>query len=367
MKISKVKIAECRIPLPKILRLGPVEIGTRDYVLIRMETDEGVCGEAIGYPRGTPLLEMVSDMGRRILGKDPSMRRQLMVGLEQSNVPARAALTRALSLIDMALWDIECKQAGLPLYRLLGGLRSSTDVTVVAGYYVDQRSIADVVDEVSRLEDSGVRRVKIMLKGVDGAFDQKYAAAVAGRMPGAVAADAHWSWNTLTEAKRCCRALDELGLNFLEDPFAASDVRLTHELRRELRTPIAAGEDTFGPGVVADLVSGIDILRVDATTVGGITGAVEAINIAAGAGRTVFPHVFPPLHVHLACAFPNVESVELIPAESGADPLERMLRNLPIMQDGKMMPGEEPGTGISIDWEKATQCTKRATEIKTES
>jgi L-alanine-DL-glutamate epimerase-like enolase superfamily enzyme len=205
----------------------------------------------------------------------------------------------------------------------------------------------------------GCKRVKVMLKGDDAVFDYKYCSAVVKQMPGQVAADAHWTWNTLTEARKVCRELDGLGLGFLEDPFAASDVRLTHELRRGLVTPIAAGEDTFGPRVVSELVSGIDILRVDATTVGGITGAIEAINLAAGAGRTVFPHVFAPLHVHLACAFPNVEAVEWITQECGADPLEMMLRNMPAVKDGQMKPSHEPGIGISVDWEAVERLSRR--------
>lgn len=366
MKISKIKIAECCIPLPKILRLGPVEISSRDYIVIRLETDEGVHGEAIGYPRGTPLFETVITMARRFIGKNPLMRRQLMDNLEQSNVPARATLTRGLSLIDIALWDIACKHAKQPLYQFIGGLRTVVEVTVVVGYYIDQRSIADVVDEISRLKDSGCRRVKIMLKGDDPEFDQRYAHAATGRMPGGVAADAHWSWNTLTDAKRTCRILDGLGLIFLEDPFAASDVRLTHELRRDLVTPIAAGEDVFGPRVVSDLIAGIDILRVDATTIGGITGAIEAINIAAAAGRTVFPHVFCPIHVHLACAFPNVESVELITEESGADPLHRLLGHVPVAENGKLSPSMEPGIGISVDWDAVEKLSNRRAVIEAE-
>ncbi len=55
MEIIEVKIAECCIALPRVLRLGAVEIRTRDYVVICIETADGVCGEAIGYPRGTPL------------------------------------------------------------------------------------------------------------------------------------------------------------------------------------------------------------------------------------------------------------------------------------------------------------------------
>jgi L-alanine-DL-glutamate epimerase-like enolase superfamily enzyme len=332
-----------------------------------VETDAGVFGEAIGYPRGTPLFDTLSSMARRILGKDVRMRRQVMFNLEYSNVPARAGLTRGLSLIDIALWDIATKRSGQPLFEFLGGLRRAADVTTVAGYYVDQRGMADVVKEVGLLEDAGCKRVKIMLKGDDRDFDKKYASAVANKMPGRVAADAHWTWSTLTEAKRACLDLDGLGLNFIEDPFAASDLRLTHQLRRELVTPIAAGEDVFGAGVVADLVSGIDILRVDATTVGGITGAIEAINLAAAAGRTVFPHVFAPLHIHLAGAFPNVEAVEWITEESGADPLHQILRNIPVVRDGKMSASEEPGVGISIDWGAVERLSRRQAVITADS
>jgi L-alanine-DL-glutamate epimerase-like enolase superfamily enzyme len=101
--------------------------------------------------------------------------------------------------------------------------------------------------------------------------------------------------------------------------------------------------------------------------VGGITGAIEAINIAAAAGRTVFPHVFCPIHVHLACAFPNVEGVELIPEESGADPLHRLLRNIPAAREGEMSPGSEPGIGISIDWEAVEKLSRRHVVIAAKS
>lgn len=367
MRIAKIKIAECCIPLPRILRLGPIEIHTRDYIVMSIETEDGICGEAIGYPRGTPLFETLSNMAHKLINKDGDMRRQVTFGLEQANAPGRANLTRALSLIDIALWDTACKRANQPLFQYLGGLRTSAEVRVVAGYFVDQRSIDDVVEEVKGLQSAGCKHVKIMLKGDDAAFDYSYASAVARAVPGAVAADAHWTWNTLTEARRACLQLDQLGLSFIEDPFAASDIRLTRELRQDLVTPIAAGEDTFGPRTIADLASGIDILRVDATTVGGVTGAIEAINIAGGAGRTVFPHVFWPLHVHLACSFPHVESVELIPEETGADPLDRMLRNVPTMKDGRMSPSMEPGAGIVIDWDAVEKLARRHSVITAES
>src|SRR5260370_1953167 len=70
MKISRIQIAECPLPLPHTLRLGPVEIQTRDYIAVRIWTDAGVFGEAIGYPRGTPLFETMQSMARKIIGGD---------------------------------------------------------------------------------------------------------------------------------------------------------------------------------------------------------------------------------------------------------------------------------------------------------
>ena len=89
MEITKVKIAECCIPLPRILRLGPVEIRTRDYVVICIETEDGICGEAIGYPRGTPLFETASMMARKVR-QECRMRRFPTLSLEP-RTPARPA------------------------------------------------------------------------------------------------------------------------------------------------------------------------------------------------------------------------------------------------------------------------------------
>ena len=350
MQISRIRLAECPLPLLRVLRLGPIEISTRDYVAIRIETNSGLAGEAIGYTRGTPLFETLLAMSPRIVGQGVFLRRKVTLQLEESNAPGRAALSRGLSLLDIALWDIAAKSSGQPLFQLLGGFRESAPVTVVAGYYIDQRSISDVAEEAARLSDDGFRRIKIMLKGNDHRFDEAYVAELTKRFPDKIAADAHWSWSSLTEARRACRVLDDLGLSFLEDPFPAFDVGLTHQLRRQIATPIAAGEDVCGSRAISNLASGVDILRVDATTCGGVTGAIEAIHLASGAGRTVLPHVFSPLHVHLACAFPNVEGVEIIPENAGTDPVGKLMDHTPLVENGELSPSLEPGLGLSLNW-----------------
>jgi L-alanine-DL-glutamate epimerase-like enolase superfamily enzyme len=350
MRIVRILIGDYRAALPQPIRLGPAEIHTRDFVALRLETDSGLSGDAIGYARGTPLFRALELLTPQLLGQDPLMRTAVLTGVNQRNVPGRPAYSRAVSLIDIACWDILAKQARLPLYQLLGGLRSEAPVTAVAGYYMDRRPVADIAAEVAGRLDEGFPRVKIMLKGDDPAFDLDYVETVARRAPGKLAADAHWSWTTVTDALRFCRRLDPQWLDFLEDPFAAADWPLVSDLKAVCPIPIAMGEDMSGARMFRDVTEVVDILRLDATTSGGLTGAVQAIGLAAAAGRTVFPHVFAPLHVHLACAFANVEGVELIPASTGADPIERLLMNVPEVRDGRMRPGDEPGVGLTVDW-----------------
>jgi len=363
MKISKLVIAECRIPLPNIIRLGPTQISTRDFVVLRMETDAGIFGEAIGYTRGTALFDSLEIMAHRVVGRDPLMRRALIRWLETTNVPGQSAFSRAYSLLDIACWDVLAKKSGMPLFALLGGLRTEVPVTAVAGYYMDIRPLSDIRDEVSRYFDSGYSRVKIMLKGDDPQFDHRYLTEIANVDRGPIAADAHWSWDTLTPAQTFCRDLDEYHLDFLEDPFCAQDIQLTHQLQASIKTPIAAGEDVIGARTLLHLINGIGILRVDATTCGGITGAVEAIHHAWGAGRTVLPHVWSPIHIQLACAFSNVEGVEYIAQEVGADPIEKLLKNVPKLTCSNMRASPEPGIGVLLNWDQVEKLASRTKTI----
>ncbi len=220
----------------------------------------------------------------------------------------------------------------------------------------DERTIDDVGQEVARLRDQGYERVKVMLGGDDAAFDQALVERITTMAPGRLAVDAHWSWSDVNRAARTCQALDDFGLGFIEDPFAAIDVGLMSPLKQGVCTPLAAGEDVFRSRAMRALAADIDVLRVDATTCGGITGALKAVSHAGGAGKMVFPHVFLPLHVHLAAALPGVDGVEMIPEESGADRIEKLLGRPLGLRDGVATVNEEPGVGVALDWEAIGFC-----------
>lgn len=352
MRITRILAAECRLALPRPLRLGPIEMTTRDYVALRIETEGGIGGDALGYPRGSALLETLGRLAPRLLGRDALMRREAVTGLDRQLVTGRLALLRALSLLDVALWDIGCRAARLPLHRLLGGWRARVPVTAVAGYHAAERDVASIRDEVAALLDAGHPRVKVMLRGDDDAADLRLVEALAPLAGhGRLAADLHWSFHNLTDAARLCARLDGFGLSFIEDPFAATEPSLTRALQARLATPLAAGEDAAGPVALAELAAGIGLLRVDATTCGGITAALAAAQAAGLAGRPVLPHVFAPLHGALAGALPEVEGVELIPPAAGTEPVDAILARPAIPRGGWLDLPEEPGTGLVLDWE----------------
>jgi len=171
LKIVRLAAAECKLPLPRPIRLGPVEITTRDFVALRIETDSGAFGDALGYPRGTALLASAERLAPLVLGQNVHRRRGITESLLSAFVNGRPTFVKAASLIDIALWDLASKAAGQPLMHLLGGARAQVPVMVVAGYYPDARPVEDICDEIRRRMDEGFERIKIMIRGDDAEAD----------------------------------------------------------------------------------------------------------------------------------------------------------------------------------------------------
>lgn len=351
LRVSRIMLAECRMPLPRPVRLGAVAITSRDYVAMRIIADDGTHGDAIGYPRGTPLQALASSMAQEVLGTALDQRRDTVARMLNKRVNVRSTFIRPASLYDIALADLEAKAAGKSWSALHGGTRTSVPVMAVSGYYLDERTIDDVAREVGELFDTGVTRVKIMLRGDDLDFDRRFIAACAKVAEGRLAADAHWSFNSLAEAQQYLRPLDDLGLVFLEDPFGAHLNTQLADLQGEMTTPLAAGEDMPDEYSLAALAESIGVIRIDATTCGGITPALDVARSVGRAGCRIMPHIFAPLHAQLAAVSPDVEMVEIVPDFVGADPLNRLLARPPRIAGGILHIDEAPSAGLSLNWE----------------
>ena len=363
MKIVGLDILHCPIELPQAVCFGEVEIRARDYVVVRIRTDSGVDGYSVSYARGTPLPEALAILGQKTLSQDALLRRRIVHSLQQNFIPGQASFVRAISAIDIALWDIAAKVANLPLYRLLGGFRKEIPLAAVAGYFPETRSNESLETEIKGLVDEGYGLIKMCLPGVDPTDDAKLIERLVKAASDArLAVDAHWMWSDLNTARYACNLLDDLGLDFIEDPFAPNLWRLTAELRDNLQTPLAAGEDVTNAAGFQDLLKSVDVLRVDATASGGVTGALSAINLAEVSGRTVLPHVFLPLHSHIVAASPAATFAEFT-TDPQIDPYVRLLNKPVNVTGGKMVMDDEPGNGWQVDWEAAVSLASRSVTV----
>jgi L-alanine-DL-glutamate epimerase-like enolase superfamily enzyme len=341
--IVAVDIVRCALPLERPVHVGATRYTEREYVALRLRTASGIEGHAIGYTRGLPLDALVEPLARALLGRSVTRRAAIVDELRATRVNAAGALGRAIGLVDIALWDALARGAGLPLSRLLGGARERAPLMAVAGYAALERGVEAVVDEVGALVDAGYAAIKLHTRDV--ATVEAVRTAAGDRIR--VAVDAGMAWRSPVEAALALRPLDDLGLWFLEDPFAPTDVRLYPDLARRLRTPLAAGEDASGPEALIGLAEVVDVLRVDGTASGGFAAALDAAVAGAARGRTVMTHAFPDLHAQLV-GHPAIGWVETI-ADAGVNPVARLLARPQVVDSGALVLSDEPGHGGRLD------------------
>ncbi len=364
----------CPMPLARPVRLGAMLYTTRDYVVVRVRTDGGPVGRAIGYSRGTPLLEALRTLAGALdrgLGVDP---RAVQGDLRARFMPGWASFVRAASLLDIALWDAAAQEAGVPVQRMVGeGAATEPGSLVVAGYFADTRTRAELLDEVTALVEGGATTVKVMVPGLDVDDDLDLVAGIGRHVEGLVASagttrgpveiavDLHGGLRPFDPmAAETARRFWDLGVAFIEDPFPGPDWRpLEHLVERAPELRLAVGEDLVGLGGALDLLPFAHLLRVDATASGGYSFALDAVDAAERAGVGVAPHVFAPIHAPLAARTSAVRLVETIPARIGAEPIQPLLDPAHPWIDGVVWPStaREGVTGIDLplDFERVAQ------------
>lgn len=350
-KIVRIEVRSVRIPLQRPVKLGQMTIAQRDYVVLRLDLSDGSQGFAYGYDRGLPLFRLVVKAAQSYIGEPASDRNRLRkLALGPTPAP-HAAMTRGMSLCDIALWDAWCVSVGQPLWAALGAVRDRVPVMPVIGYgMTPERAAQESADLAAR----GFKTIKCMIDGHDFSADKAVMDALAAALPAGVGfgIDAHWSWSSIDQALPWCRLAERLGGVFVEDPFAPTQVHAVAALSSKLDIPLAVGEDVIDLAGMRDLAQAAGILRVDASVSGGITGAIEAIALARAFDRAVIPHVFVALHTQFALAFDSIRYVEMIMPEVGADPIDQFFQHPLHIEHGDVIAPTKPGLGLALDWER---------------
>lgn len=368
------------------LRIEKVETfltqpGTQRLIVVKVTTSEpGLTGLGCAtFTQRHLAVKAALDhhCGPFVIGKDPRDIEDLwqsgMVNGYWRNGPV---LNNALSGIDMALWDIKGKLAGMPCYELWGGRCRPAALTYT---HAGGRDAAEVVESVRHKLESGFRYVRCQLGGYVGLGGE--AEGPLGRNPGAYFAprermatvpklfetlrgefgddvellhDVHERLAPV-DAVWLARALEPYRLFFLEDLLAPEDIEWFRHIRSVCATPLAMGELFNHPLEWTPLVSGrlIDFIRVHLSQIGGITPALKLSHLCAAFGvRTAWhgPGDVSPVGmaaaVHLDVSVHNFGIQEW----GGRGEVERaMFPGLPEVRGGYAYPNDRPGLGIDFD------------------
>jgi galactonate dehydratase len=331
-------------------------------VLVEVRTNAGIVGVGEALARFSPkayaeLLE--TSLKPRLVGGNPTdiqahwrtMRRAL-------SGRSGGMLFEAIAGVDIALWDILGKVAGLPIHRLLGGM-GRTEVPVYAAS-VNWGSEEFMDRELDNYLEKGFPRIKIKI--ANPVKDACRRIARLRKRAGddiELCVDANWAY-TLEEAVEVGRALSDNSYFWFEEPLRPEDEVGYEELHRRCATPLAAGESNYTLDQAMRLVASrtLSYLQPDVARSGGISETRRMAEFAAAHDVQYAPHigmsgiVCETASVHLAAAMPNIRAME---CETDASAFKTALTGAAPGADrqknGMLPVPTGPGLGIEIDWD----------------
>jgi L-alanine-DL-glutamate epimerase-like enolase superfamily enzyme len=258
---------------------------------------------------------------------------------------------RALSVVDIAAWDLAARIAGKSIAAYLGGANQPMPVTGIVGY-PPSIGRAETALQVRELWEKGWRRFKLPIAPTHDATVERLRAAREEAPQAWLGVDANMVFRTAQDAIDFGRRLDGLDLGWFEDIVPPGDAQMVADIRRGISTPVAVGDEQGGSYHPQALLAfdAVDVVRVDATTNGGITRLRHIVADVVARGRKFAPHMFPHVHSQVLGALGHTDApIEWGIAGTGVHPMDDSLRQ-PEVSDGLMAPlPEQPGLGRLVD------------------
>lgn len=358
MKITQLESQLLRLPLTR--PVSPPRDGASggriDHVfllVVHIDTDAGHRGLGFAYTLlgGARALQAVADddLAPILVGEDPLDHERLAAKVywRLQAIGRRGLVQQAYSAVDLALWDIKGKAAGLPLYKLLGGARESAPVYGADAGWL-WMSPKEIVEAGRAYREQGVMGIKVRVGGEPESDAERLEYIREGLGEDCwLAVDANQRYDYATALAMGHFFEEDLGVDWFEEPISCEDVEGHARLAERLETPIAIGETLFGLDEFERYLErgAADVLQPDVTRLGGLTAWLKAANLAERHHRPLAPHLMPEVAVHLACGLPGVQVVEYMPWFFAAfvDP--------PALVNGQVVPSKQPGLGLELNAE----------------
>lgn len=344
--IARTAVRHLRIRFDK--PVGGSGVGMVDVISATLTDDDGAEGFGFSYVIGgggeVPAATAASLAERFLLGRPvPAPRiawRRMAASFNRSGPGPNMV---GLAALDVALWDLVAKRAGLPLAVALGGEPRAVPVYASGGFRPGEAP-GSAAEAAVRAAQRGYRGVKPRVNCE--LADEKLIERVAGMLPPGVdlMLDANEKGD-LTRAPRLLAAAAANGALFVEEPLPAHLLPAWRALRTTARCALAGGEHLQTLGEMLPFLSDglLAVAQPDLAMMGGVTPCLAICEVAAAFGIAVSPHFLPGLFVHLAAAAPAVTWLEDLPL------IEPMFAGWPEMtRSGLLSPRDAPGHGLSL-------------------
>ena len=367
--IRHVKLSTARLPLTVPISDAKVFTGRQKpmtevlFLFAEITTEQGHSGIGFSYSKragGPAQYAHAKEVAEGIIGEDPNDIGKIYTKLlwAGASVGRSGVATQALAALDIALYDLKAKRAGLPLAKLLGSYRDSVQTYNTFGGFLNA-SLDEVKERATRSIDEGIGGIKIKVGLPDSKEDLRRVTGVREHVGWDVPlmVDANQQWDRAT-ALRMGRQLEEFNLIWIEEPLDAYDFEGHAHLAQVLDTPIATGEMLASVAEHKGLIdaNSCDIIQPDAPRVGGITQFLRLAALADERGLGLAPHFAMEIHLHLAAAYPREPWVEHF---DWLDPLfEERLET----KNGRMIVPDRPGLGVTLS-DQAREWTTESVEF----
>lgn len=328
-----------------------------DIVVMRVSTDTGLVSEVSAIaPRSGKVTESYINDNMIPVVMDRSIYEREAIWQEFWTIDRHITFFPVYlpGPLDVALWDLAAKAAGLPLYKYIGACRTS--LPVYASSLFHERT-EDYVEEAKAYRDKGVGAYKAHPPG-PWKKDMEIHQALRDELgPEIVLMTDPVAEYSMGEAIRVGRHLEKLEYHWFEEPFRDFELHKYTQLTAALDIPIAGTETTRGChwGVAQAIQQkAVDIVRADVSWKHGITGTLKIAHLAEAFGMRCEIHTTTtgPLemaNLHVSCAIRNCEYFELfVPDDVFQFPMKSPL---PIDGSGIIHVPDRPGLGVELDWD----------------
>ena len=353
--ISAIRTARVRYELEVPIVYGAWVMRHREFVLVRIDADDGTSGFAYCLTRDGPVPEIIGrTIAPRYVGTSAVDPRVAYFDTLYSNHAVHAAGIgmRSLSVVDIAAWDLACKINDVTIAAALGAVDPvRLPATAIVGYPPSMPP-DELAAQVVTLWDAGWRRFKVPIAPDLDASVERLRAARAAAPTGWVGFDANMVFRTADDVASFDARVADLELGWIEDLVPPGDAALVADCRTAATTPVAMGDEQGGSYHPQALLGhdAVDVLRIDLTTNGGITGMTRVLDQARAHGVAVAPHMYPHLHSRVLPALGATDvPIEWGVPGTGVHPMDDCLEQ-PVVTDGLMAPlAQDAGLGTLVN------------------